>query len=92
MEEANKEKALLFGHSTPSMAVQVAAECKASHLVLFHLSARYKPLSLCSSEDSESAGIIEREAQEEISRLRIHDMRVTVAEDFTEIMLPKKNK
>ena len=92
MEEANKEKALLFGHSTPGMAVQVAAECKASHLVLFHLSARYKPLSLCSSEDSESAGIIEREAQEEISRLRIHDMRVTVAEDFTEIMLPKKNK
>ena len=92
MEEANKEKAFQFGHSTPAMAVQVAAECKAAHLVLFHLSARYKPLSLCSAEDPESASIIEREAEEEISRLNLHGMRITVAEDFTEVLLPKKNK
>jgi len=93
MEEANKEKALMFGHSTPAMAVQVAAECKAAHLVLFHLSARYKPLSLCSSaDDPESASIIEREAQEELSRLNIHEMRITVAEDFSEVLIPKKNR
>ena len=92
MEEANKEKALQFGHSTPAMAVQVAAECKALHLVLFHLSARYKPLSLCSAEDPESASIIGKEAEEEISRLKIPEMRITVAEDFTEVLVPKKNK
>ena len=92
MEEANKEKALTFGHSTPAMAVQVAAECKASHLVLFHLSARYKPLSQCSAEDPESASIIEREAEEELSKLNIHEMKITVAEDFTEVLISKKNK
>ena len=92
MEESNKEKALMFGHSTPAMAVQVAVECKAAHLVLFHLSARYKPLSLCSAEDPESAGIIEREAKEELSKLNIHEMRITVAEDFSEVLIPKKNQ
>jgi len=92
MEEANREKALMFGHSTPAMAVQVAAECKAAHLVLFHLSARYKPLSLCGAEDPESAIIIEREAREELSKLDIPEMGLTVAEDFSELVIPKKNR
>jgi len=92
MEEANLEKALTFGHSTPSMAVKIAFDCEASHLVIFHLSARYKPVSLCSAEDPESANIIEREAKEEMSRLGISDLRLTVAEDFSEVVIPKKNR
>jgi len=46
MENKLLEKCVEFGHSTPNMAVDVAVQCNSKTLILFHLSPRYKPLSL----------------------------------------------
>ena len=46
MENKLFDKCVEFGHSTPNMAVDIAVACKARSLVLFHLSPRYKPISL----------------------------------------------
>ncbi|CAF1224734.1 unnamed protein product [Adineta ricciae] len=46
-----QEKAIEFGHSTPSMATSIAEKCKAKCLLLNHFSQRYRPKSL---EDKEN--------------------------------------
>lgn len=91
MEGKLREKCVQFGHSTPAMAVRVAAQCRSKHLVLFHLSPRYKPISLTTEDDDpDSAKVIENEALEELRTLGKTDIKLTIAEDFTELTIPKK--
>lgn len=91
MEGKLTEKCVQFGHSTPAMAVQVAAQCRSRSLALFHLSPRYKPLSLSNGDDDpDSAKIIQDEALAELETLGKSDITLIVAEDFTEITIPKK--
>jgi ribonuclease Z len=53
MEDALQEKAVEYGHSTPSMAATLAAKSVAKRLVLTHVSPRYKPMSLVSNDDGD---------------------------------------
>jgi len=43
LEDAFREKAVSYGHSTPSMAAGVAKALNAKCLILNHFSQRYKP-------------------------------------------------
>jgi len=91
MENSLEEKCVEFGHSTPNMAVDVAVSCKTKTLVLFHLSPRYKPLSIChqDSEDMQSAQILIDEATSRLQKKGRSDMNILVAEDFYELEIPK---
>ena len=91
MEDKLKEKCVEFGHSTPSMAAGVAMETLAKNLILFHVSPRYKPLSLCdeSNKDVDSAQILLDEALKHLQDNDRTDVNVIVAEDFTEFVLHK---
>ena len=94
MEDKLEEKCVEFGHSTPSMAAGVALETRAKNLILFHVSPRYKPLSLCdknNQQDSDSAQILLDEALKHLQDKDRTDVNVIVAEDFTEFVL-QKNK
>jgi len=93
MENKLLEKCVEFGHSTPNMAVDVAVACKANSLVLFHLSPRYKPISLRngdSADDKDSAQIILDEATKYLKEVDRADMDLLVAEDFSEFQICKK--
>ena len=46
MENKLREKCVEFGHSTPSMAASVAHSVRAGTLILFHVSPRYRPVSM----------------------------------------------
>ena len=91
MEDRLKEKCVEFGHSTPSMAAGVAIETRAKNLILFHVSPRYKPLSLCdgNNQSSDSAQILLDEAMKHLQDKDRTDVNVIVAEDFTEFVLHK---
>ena len=91
MEDKLKEKCVEFGHSTPSMAAEVAMETQAKNLILFHVSPRYKPLSLCdkTSQEEDSAQILLNEALKHLEDNGRTDVNVIVAEDFTEFVLHK---
>ena len=91
MEEKLKEKCVEFGHSTPSMAAGVAMETQAKNLILFHVSPRYKPLSLCdkTNQEEDSAQILLNEALKHLEDNGRTDVNVIVAEDFTEFVLHK---
>lgn len=70
----------------------MAAACRARHLALFHLSARYKPISLSAdpaNPDPDSAGVIVAEARRAMAGLGLEGVGLTVAEDFTEITVPR---
>ena len=88
MENKLREKCVEFGHSTPSMAAEVAITTKAKNLVLFHVSPRYRPLSL-SGQDEDSAQILLDEAVQHLKENDRSDVNVIIAEDFTEFLLPK---
>jgi len=93
MENKLLEKCVEFGHSTPNMAVDVAVACNASSLVLFHLSPRYKPISLRNDDggdDKDSAQIILDEATKHLKEVNRADMDLLVAEDFSEYLILKK--
>eukprot|EP00092_Neocalanus_flemingeri_P075943 GFUD01094152.1.p1 GENE.GFUD01094152.1~~GFUD01094152.1.p1 ORF type:complete len:244 (+),score=69.96 GFUD01094152.1:368-1099(+) len=91
MENNLLEKCVEFGHSTPNMAVDVAVGCKAKSLVLFHLSPRYKPLSLSNGdEDKDTAQIIINQATNHLKEVGRADMDLLVAEDFSEYQILKK--
>ena len=91
MEDKLREKCIEFGHSTPSMAAGVALATKAKNLMLFHVSPRYKPISLCESseKDGDSAQILLDEAQRYLKDNNRSDVNVIVAEDFTEYVIHK---
>jgi len=91
MENKLLEKCVEFGHSTPNMAVDVAVGCNAKTLVLFHLSPRYKPISLSNGEDdADTAQIIADEASNHLKEVNRTDMELVVAEDFVEYQILKK--
>ena len=50
MENALKEQAIEYGHSTPEMAATFALASKAKRLCINHLSPRYRPLSSIKSK------------------------------------------
>ena len=70
----------------------MAAACRARHLAIFHLSARYKPVSLSAdpaNPDPDSAGVIVEEARCAMAGLGMEGVELTVAEDFTEVTVPR---
>ena len=89
MEDKLREKCIEFGHSTPSMAADVAIATKAKNLVLFHVSPRYRPLSSLSGQEEDSAQILLDQALQHLKDNDKSDVNVIVAEDFTEFLLPK---
>ena len=89
MEDKLREKCIEFGHSTPSMAADVAIATKAKNLVLFHVSPRYRPLSSLSGQEEDSAQILLDQALQHLKDNDKSDVNVIVAEDFTEFSLPK---
>jgi len=88
MENRLKDKCIEYGHSTPDMAVDVAVKSGTRTLILFHLSPRYKPG--CVSGDGDSAQVIYDEAINRIAEYGKTDMKLIVAEDFTQYEIPKK--
>lgn len=91
MENKLLEKCVEFGHSTPDMAVDIAVSCNTKTLVLFHLSPRYKPLSLsmCDANLEESAQVIVNEALKHLEDAHRADIELVVAEDFMEYQILK---
>jgi ribonuclease Z len=53
LEEALRDKAVSYGHSTPSMAAEVANGMTAKAMILNHFSQRYKPVNYVSSKGVE---------------------------------------
>jgi len=106
MENALKEKAISFGHSTPEMAAEFALKTGAQKLCLFHLSPRYRPVNSYPPPESgqvSAADVKSLEQEETGEKLRLEaeqtirksgkDCPVYVAEDFMVIELPlNKNK
>ena len=50
MENALKEQAIEYGHSTPEMAATFALASKAKRLCINHISPRYRPISTIKSK------------------------------------------
>lgn len=91
MEDSLHDKCVQFGHSTPSMAADVAHMLNVQHLILSHVSPRYKPISLCDESNvDESAQILLNEAKKYLCDLKAGKTNVMIAEDFFEFSLPKK--
>ncbi len=53
LEEGFRDKAVSFGHSTPSMAALVANSMQAKSMILNHFSQRYKPVNYVSTKGVE---------------------------------------
>lgn len=83
MEDALRDKAIEFGHSTPTMAAQFALKVKSQKLCLTHLSPRYKPLSDFESSDI-SANVIKYEARKYLDENGGYNIILVVAEDLLE--------
>ena len=93
MENALREKAVEYGHSTPAMAAEFAHKVSAAKLCLTHVSPRYKPFQSagCEGKESEadegksrSAKILLDEARERLGEL-VSACSVFIAEDFYEV-------
>jgi len=88
MEDALREKAVEFGHSTPSMVAALAAQVRAKRVVLTHVSPRYKPLSAdCDGKKDTSAKVLLDEARACLLALDAASTELHVAEDFFELAL-----
>ena len=82
MEDSLRDKAVEYGHSTPSMAAEFAVKVNCRKLLLNHLSPRYKPLSEIQEEIS--ANIIKYEARKYLDENGGEQIKLTVAEDLDE--------
>ena len=90
MENKLHDKCVEFGHSTPDMAVDVAHSVGAETLILFHVSPRYRPISLTDQSNThESAQILLDQATDHVNNLANCDTKVLIAEDFTEFTVFK---
>jgi len=91
MEDSLLDKCVSFGHSTPSMAADVAYKLNAQHLILSHVSPRYRPISLCDESNvDDSAQMLLNEAKKHLCDIEDCKTNVMIAEDFFEFLLPKK--
>lgn len=88
MENELMEKAVTYGHSTPTMASRLAIKAGAKKLILFHLSPRYKPIEK-EDEDNVTAKIILDEAVNCMTK-ESAQIEVAVAQDFMEVEIPRK--
>lgn len=94
MENALREKAVEYGHSTPAMAAEFAHKVSAAKLCLTHVSPRYKPFQSGrdATKESEaadegkgrSAKILLDEARQRLGELGA-TCSVFIAEDFYEL-------
>ncbi|XP_023692338.1 zinc phosphodiesterase ELAC protein 1 [Paramormyrops kingsleyae] len=97
LSDEHQERAVEHGHSTPSMAAEVARACRPRTLVLHHFSQRYKPAGLRVEEDagSEADGskdngdVMELKRQAE-GALQGTGVQVVLAEDFLTLSIPIK--
>ena len=72
------------------MAAQLAHSVNADTLILFHVSPRYRPISMSDeSNKHESAQILLDEANEHLQTIPDCDTKVLIAEDFTEFTIAK---
>ena len=83
MEDNLRDKAIEYGHSTPSMAAKFAVKVNCRKLLLNHLSPRYKPLSEVQDEEI-SANIIKYEARKYLDENGGEQIKLVVAEDMDE--------
>ncbi|XP_067087159.1 zinc phosphodiesterase ELAC protein 1 [Osmerus mordax] len=89
--DQQREKAVERGHSTPSMAAEVARSCGVRRLVLYHFSQRFRPLAARGEGEEgggrEDVGELGRQAEEALLGTGIE---VTLAEDFLTLPIPLK--
>lgn len=87
LSDEMKEQAEQNGHSTPSETVKLAIDMKAEHLVLTHVSQRYKPfekdLQVSTEEESKKDSVIKLldEAQQTAKEIG-SKILIDMAEDF----------
>ena len=92
-ENRLKETCIGNGHSTPDMAAQVAVDCNAKNLVLFHVSQRYRPVDhgeQKTEEDEGDASILAMEAKDYLESVGRPDINAIVAHDFYEFDILRK--
>lgn len=92
-ENRLKETCIANGHSTPDMAAQVAVDCNAKNLVLFHVSQRYRPVDhgeQKTEEDEGDASILAMEAKDYLESVGRPDINAIVAHDFYEFDILRK--
>ena len=92
MEDSLKEKAIEYGHSTPTMAAEFAVKVKARKLCLSHVSPRYKPIEETDTETTESVKILLLEAKAYLDKVGCQSIEVIVAKDFLEDTVQKNIK
>ena len=98
MENALREKAIEYGHSTPSMAADFAHKVSAAKLCLTHVSPRYKPFQMGSpvEVDDTISDAAEGEGKTRSAKVLLHEARhrlgelgakcsAFIAEDFYEL-------
>ncbi len=98
MENSMREKAIEFGHSTPSMASNFAIEVRAKKLILTHVSPRYKPIEEArisnakkgkKDEKDDSALVLLNEAKDHVAAANSSRCVVAIAEDFFEDIIER---
>ncbi|XP_015195753.2 zinc phosphodiesterase ELAC protein 1 [Lepisosteus oculatus] len=85
LEDSLRDKAWEHGHSTPSMAAELAEACQVKQLVLYHFSQRYKPQSLLKEKEDDNVLELKRQAE-----AALNGREVILAEDFLTIPIPSK--